>query len=219
MTLMRRLRKVPPAVWTAAGVIVVLAAVLLAGYENPNPPPPVTTDALGPGNSESLQQYLRAADASLSPQDGDSDDGSAPRWAMVSFEEGTAADGAAQMVAPVRISEVLTHVPLDGTQTPVTATQTPATGDPAATVGFAQKRAAEHIAERAGEASGRGGAVAQVTGALRGGCDCVVALIVRGDLERLRTIEGRPGVRAVEALPPDAVFGSFAVRPLTPGTR
>src|SRR5699024_918312 len=164
-------------------------------------------------------QYLRSAEASLAPQDGGGGQDASPRWGLVSFEDGTAADDAARAVAPVRISEVLTHVPLDGMQTPVTAIQTPATDDPAAMVGYAQKRAADRIAARAGAASGRGGVVDQVTDALRSGCDCVVGLIVRGDLAHLRTIAGRPGVRAVEALPPDAVFCSFAVRPLMPGMR
>lgn len=215
MSAARGLRRVPPALWTALGVIVVIAAVFFAGYENPIPPAPVTTDALGPGNSETADQYVARARATLSGQD----DPEAPRWAMVSFDEGVSAGAAADAVAPVRISEVLSYVPVDGTQTPVTAIQTPATDDPAAMVARAQKRAADRIAERAGGAPGRGSVVDEVTGALRGGCDCVVGLIVRGGLAELRAIDARPDVEAVEALPADAVFGSFAVRPLAPRMR
>ena len=52
--------------------------------------------------------------------------------------------------------------------------------------------------------------------ALAGGEPAVVAALVHADTAALRRIAATPGVRAVEALPQDAVAGRFAVRPLLP---
>ena len=40
--------------------------------------------------------------------------------------------------------------------------------------------------------------------------------MVRADLPRLNAVAALPGVRAVQALPADAVSGGFAVNPLLP---
>ena len=209
---MRALRRVPAEVWTAVVVVLAVIAVYLVGRANPIPPPPITTDALGPEHSESPQDYIARAADTLRPG-GDPD---AAHWALVSFGEGTAAPAAARAVAPVRISEVLTHVRLDGRQTPVTTVQTPATDRPAAMVSRALPQAADRIDSGYGPAAAASGpADDAVTGALREECDCVVGLVVRAPLDQLREVSHRPGVAAVEALPADAVFGSFAVRPPT----
>ncbi len=208
---MRALRRVPAEVWTVLVLVAAVIAVYLVGRADPIPPPPVTTDALGPEHSESPQDYMARAAETLRPH-GDSD---AAHWALVSFRGGTAAAAAAEAVAPVRISEVLAHVRLDGRQTPVTTVQVPATDRPAAMVTRALPLAADTIAAGYGPAAAASGPDADaVTGALRAGCDCVVGLVVRAQLEQLRRVSQRPGVAAVEALPADAVFGSFAVRPL-----
>lgn len=54
---------------------------------------------------------------------------------------------------------------------------------------------------------------------IRSGAPSVIGLLVRATPAQLREVAGRPGVRAVEALPADAVWGRFAVRPLQPQQR
>ncbi len=205
---MSLLRRIPAGAWTALAVIVVVVAVYLVGRANPIPPPPVTTDALGPDNSETAAEYTARAAQSLE-QPGDP---AALHWALVSLPGGVSAAAAAAAAAPVRISEVLVHVPLDDAQTPVTAVQVPAADDPAAMVSTAQGVAADTVASSAGTT----GTAGRVVDALRGGCGCVVGLVVHARLDQLRTVAGRDGVAAVDALPADAVFGGFAVRPATP---
>ena len=51
---------------------------------------------------------------------------------------------------------------------------------------------------------------------IRAGDPAIIGLVVRAPPAQLRTLAQRPGVRAVEALPSDAVWGRFAVRPLQP---
>ncbi|SUE29753.1 Uncharacterised protein [Nocardia farcinica] len=51
---------------------------------------------------------------------------------------------------------------------------------------------------------------------LTDGCACAVGVVVRGPLDRLRTLAENPAVRAVEALPADAIAGRFGVVPLLP---
>ncbi|WP_182357546.1 hypothetical protein [Tomitella gaofuii] len=226
---MTALRRVPAEVWTAVVIVAVVIAVFLVGKANPIPPPPVTTDALGPAAGETAAEYTARAAASLQPRgtpDAEHGPSEALHWALVSFDQGVGAEDAARAVAPVRISEVLSHVPVDGAQTPVTPVQVPATDDPAAMVARAQSRAADVVAQRtglaaagryaagAGNAAGAGSTTAAaVVDGLRGGCACVMALVVHGTLGDLRAVADRPGVLAVEALPADAVFGRFAVRP------
>src|SRR5699024_6260786 len=140
-------------------------------------------------HDESPQDYISRAAATLQPHG----DPGAAHWALVSFRAGTEAPAAAQAVAPVRISEVLTHVRLDGRQTFVTTVQVPATEEPAAMVSRALAQAADRIAGGYGGAvSASGPAADAVTDALRAGCDCVVGLVVRAELDRLRAVAGRP---------------------------
>ena len=49
--------------------------------------------------------------------------------------------------------------------------------------------------------------------ALLDGCACVRALVVHAAGPALRAVAAHPQVAAVEALPADAVYGSFSVRP------
>lgn len=80
-----------------------------------------------------------------------------------------------------------------------------------ATTGAATKDSAR------GDGEDRGGAAAALTGArLQAGEAAIIGLVVRGTPEELRAVASRPGVRAVEALPGDSVWGRFAVRPLQP---
>ncbi|MGN0100975.1 MAG: hypothetical protein ACI39C_08555 [Dietzia sp.] len=66
----------------------------------------------------------------------------------------------------------------------------------------------------------RAAAAAALTAArIRAGEPAVVGLLVRGTTDQLRAVAEQPGVRAVDALAPDAVYGRFAVRPLLPQQR
>lgn len=63
----------------------------------------------------------------------------------------------------------------------------------------------------------RAAAVNALTAArIRSGEPAIIGLVARGTLPQLRAVADRPGVRAVEALPADAVWERFAVRPLQP---
>lgn len=212
MTARAALKHVPPAVWTTLAVIVVLVVVYLVGRANPLPPPRITTDALGPDNSETQDQYTARAAATIAA-DGRQEDAGEPRWALVSFQQGMSADAAAAAVGGVRISEVVTWLPDDSAQTPVTVVQVPAAEDPASMVEHAQRRAADQVEQSSVRAGGTAGDVVR---ALRGGCACVVGLVVRADLPELRDIADRRDVTTVDALPGDAVFGTFAVRSPAP---
>lgn len=80
-----------------------------------------------------------------------------------------------------------------------------------ATTGTATKNSSR------GDGEDRGAATAALTGArLQAGDAAIIGLVVRGTPEELRAAASQPGVRSVEALPGDSVWGRFAVRPLQP---
>ncbi|WP_280318277.1 hypothetical protein [Nocardia wallacei] len=151
------------------------------------------------------------ADAEAHADNG-ADDG-AERWALASFGTGVTADRLPEQAAGLRISQVLYHVPLDRVYTPVTAVPVPA-GDAAATASIRAAAGAMDYARPADDRAARTAAV--VAARLHAGCPCAVAVVVRGTLPQLRDLASHPGIRSVEALPPDAAAGAFAVVPLLP---
>ena len=63
----------------------------------------------------------------------------------------------------------------------------------------------------------RAAAVAALTASrIRAGDPAIIGVLARGTSEQLREVAEHPRVRAVEALPADAVWGRFATRPLLP---
>ncbi|HHX85310.1 MAG TPA: hypothetical protein GX694_08280, partial [Actinomycetales bacterium] len=63
----------------------------------------------------------------------------------------------------------------------------------------------------------RAAATAALTVArIRDGEPAIIGLLARGTPAELRAVADQPWVRAVEALPADAVWQRFAVRPLQP---
>lgn len=166
----------------------------------------------------------------------------APRWALVSAAQAwTTADAEAVALDLPRVSGLMVQVPVDGVAMPVTEVvlTEPVAGEssrgPVMSRGL--KRAADGLEAAppgsAGPASGAGldpgadagrgvdvdraAATAALTATrIRAGAPAIIGLVVRATPGQLREVARLPGVRAVEALPADAVWGRFAVRPLQP---
>ncbi|MEK8071296.1 hypothetical protein [Rhodococcoides navarretei] len=185
----------------------VVGALAVIGHLNPVRQLGVGTDRLGPDSGEQVIDYLARAEASLRADD------AAPRWASVSFDRALTAEQAHAIAGGVRISQVLLRVPLDRVQTPILTVGVP--GSERSVLNSTAR-----AASLAGESFGAGDRQAQIAAVsqrrLLDGCACVVTLVVRGTLPELTELAGRPDVRAVQALPPDAVSGKFAVEPLLP---
>lgn len=193
---------------TTAAVCV--AVVVLLGIASPPAPDGVSTDRLGPDTGEPIADYLDRARLSLSG----TDDGD--RWALVSFADYGPAAALPGLSGGVRASQALYRVPLPRVATPLVAVQVP---ENAAALERSGTDAAWQLADRRRyTAEGtRGAQVLDVSVArLRAGCACSPGLVVRAPLSRLRELAARPGVRAVQALPADAVAERFAVAPLLP---
>ncbi|MFE7723141.1 hypothetical protein ACFU44_29390 [Nocardia rhizosphaerihabitans] len=190
------------------GAAVVLAVVVVVlGIVNPRPSTGITTDRLGPAQGERVDDYLDESRNSLSGNDTD------PHWALLSFTDYLTPQQIPAASGGLRISGVIQHVPIDRVQTPVITVATPAGDEPA--VKSADAAAGLLAAQRYRDQ--RGADIARVTEArLRAGCACTAGLVVRGTLPQLRDLAAQPGVRAVQALPADAVAGRFAVAPLLP---
>ncbi len=188
-------------------LVIVLVVVVVLGWARPPRPGVIGTDRLGPDSGERVADYLDRAGASLAGGDTD------PRWALVTLRTGTTTDGVIGIVAGLRVSQVLYHVPLDRVYTPVITVPVP---EGAAAVRAAQPAAAgamDHVRTD----DDRSQRIAAVSAArLHAGCACVVNLVVRGTLARLRGLAAHDAIRSVQTLPPDASAGAFAVLPLVP---
>ncbi|WP_280425509.1 hypothetical protein [Nocardia carnea] len=192
--------------------VVGVAVVVALGIATPPAPDGVSTDRLGPETGEPIAEYLdRARDSLTGTDDGD-------RWALVSFGDYGAATALPDLSGGVRVSQALYQVPLPRVATPLVAVQVP--GSTAASTRSGTDAAWQLADRRRYTADGtRGARVLDVSIArLRAGCACSPGLVVRAPLPRLRELASRPGIRAVEALPADAVAERFAVAPLLPDT-
>ncbi|MGV8871466.1 MAG: hypothetical protein ACOH2Q_02980 [Rhodococcus sp. (in: high G+C Gram-positive bacteria)] len=206
-----RSRGVASALGGVVAVALVVGALAVVGHLNPQRQLSVSTDRLGPDSGEQVADYLARAATTLVTDDESSPD--EPRWGSVSFERELTAEQAYAVADGVRISQVLFRVPLDRVQTPILTVGLP--GSERSVL-----NSTDRAAGQAQESFGMGDRQSQIAALsqrrLRGGCACVVTLVVRGTPDRLTDVAGRAGVRAVEALPPDAVSGKFAVEPLLP---
>ncbi|WP_330231964.1 hypothetical protein OHA40_05405 [Nocardia sp. NBC_00508] len=192
-----------------AAVAVALVALIVAlGVLNPPRQDGVSTDRLGPDQGEQVAEYLARARDSLAGSDADQ------HWALVSFTEPVAPEQIPAHSSGMRIAEVLYRITLLRVQTPLVAVPVPegigAAVDSAQYAAWLLPRPTNDRAARI---------VAVSAERLRAGCACVVGLVVRGPLAELRNLAARNGIRAVQALPADAVAGSFAVVPLLPEYR
>ncbi len=189
-----------------AVVVVVVGLVVLLGVLNPPREAGVFTDRLGPERGEQVADYLARARDSLNGTDG------GEHWALMSFTEAVAPEQIPLYGGGLRIAQVLYQVQIPRVQTPLVAVPVPA-GDAAA---VASAEAAAWLLPRPGPDERSTRIVALSAARLRAGCPCTVGLVLRGPLESLRNLAAQNGVRAVQALPADAVAGRFAVVPLLP---
>ncbi|MFI5716663.1 hypothetical protein [Nocardia sp. NPDC051750] len=192
----------------AAAVCAVVVVVL--GVTNPPRDEGVSTDRLGPDTGESVAAYLDRARDSLTG----ADDGN--RWALVSFTDYQPPAVLPGLLRDVRVSQVLYQVPLPRVATPPASVQVPA--GPATLLRSGADAAWQLADRRRYVADGtRGAQVLDVSIArLRAGCACSPGVVVHASLPQLGDLAGRPGIRAVQALPADAVAERFAVAPLLP---
>ncbi|MCZ4560015.1 hypothetical protein O4160_04095 [Rhodococcus sp. IEGM 1401] len=199
-----RTRGVLGGVVAAALVFVALAVI---GHLNPVRQLGVGTDRLGPDSGEQVIDYLARAEASLRS------DNTEPRWGSVSFDRELTAEQAYAVADGIRISQVLLRVPLDRVQTPILTVGVPGSER---SVLNSTARAASLATESFGARDRQAQIAAVSRQRLLDGCACVVTLVVRATPAELSELAGRADVRAVQALPPDAVSGKFAVEPLLP---
>lgn len=125
----------------------------------------------------------------------------------------TAAVWSLTQQSPTMLSQSVFNVSIDRVQTPTAIVPS---GNTEASFDAASQVAAEVVVRRS-SGTERARAAGQVAAErLRDGCVCVVGVVVRARIERLRALAGAPEVRAVQALPADASAGLFAVVPLLP---
>ncbi len=195
---------------SAAGfgaLVIVAVAVIVLGWAQPPRTAVIATDRLGPDSGEPVTDYLQRAEMSLAGSD------TAPRWALVTLRTGLAAEAVADTVAGLRVSQVLYHVPVERVYTPVITVPVPAG---AAALRAAQPAAAGAMGHVRADDDRSRRIAAVLTARLRSGCACAVDLVVRGTLAQLRGLASHTAIRSVQALPPDAAAGAFAVLPLLP---
>ncbi|WP_277834520.1 hypothetical protein [Speluncibacter jeojiensis] len=197
--------------WLPIVIAVVGAAAVVVGMGLANPVRhlAVNTDRLGPDSGESVAHYQARARQSLVTDNAD------PHWALVSFDTGQGSAQAAAAASGARISKALFQVQLPRVQTPVVAVQT-AAGDPVGQLDTAGGVAADQVRAALAD-SDRAQRVDDYSAAqLQSDCACIIGLLVRAPVPVLARIQAVPGVRAVEALPADAVYGHFSLVPLLP---
>ncbi|MGQ4599845.1 hypothetical protein [Nocardia sp. R6R-6] len=185
----------------ATGALITL--IIALGVLNPPRQAGVSTDRLGPDQGEQVADYLSRARDSLAGAD------EQQHWALVSFTEPLVAADIPAHSGGMRIAQVLYRISLLRVHTPLVTVPVPESVE--AAVDSAQY-AAWLLPRPADDRSAR--IVAVSAERLRAGCACVVGLVVRGPLAQLRNLAAQNGIRAVQALPADAVAGSFAVVPL-----
>lgn len=162
----------------------------------------------------------------------------APRWALVTAGAAWSVTEAADIVRGLpRVSGLYVQVPVDGVAMPVTGVTLaePVAGETGRADVFG--RGLEQVVARldtggpdvpgaaapaaAPGAPPPGGDRAAATAGLtvsrlRAGEPAIIGVLARGTAGQLRAVADQPRVRAVEALPADAVWERFAVRPLQP---
>ena len=163
------------------GIVLVLVLAAAIALDAPKPEP-IAGDRLGPEAGESTSDYAARAAATL---DAGPDE---PRWALVSLDAPITVEQALATADGVRISQILFRAP-----------------NPDGMLVFLS------VPDNAEAVRRAPGLAAQTDPAITADCACVAALLVRADLPALREVATRPGVTAVEALPPDAVYGRFAI--------
>ncbi len=202
----------PRARWAVLAVLFVACGVAVVVAGQRGEPLPAGVQRLGPESGELVADYLRRAGASLPAAK------STPVWALVQLDGYLGPAPAAELTRGVRLSRVVLRVPLPRVQTALITRDLPGQR-PVAELTEALRSAARDRAAVVSRSvpGGRAAAVATAEAAqLRGGCACVLALLVLGDGEALREVAVRPSVRAVHAASPDTPLQDVAISPLLP---
>lgn len=185
--------------WLSVLCLVALAVtvIALAGSDRMSRPQAINGDTLGPDNSETLDEYVDRAGTSLDELGSDGAD--AASWALVTPQHPADAQelGAVFRGLPdLRVSTLLSGEsrwpvpePADGMQREDVFTV--ARGQMAANAGTGEDDDALDV----------------------------VGVLVHGTPEDLRSLADRDDVLAVEALPADAEYGRFGLRPVTDALR
>ena len=196
--------------WVLLAVLVMVFGVTtwIAGQQDESVPSNV--QRLGPEAGEPVASYLRRASASLPA-------GHSSSWALVQLDSYLTPDRAAALIQGVRLSKVVFRVPLPRLQTALIIRDLPGQ-QPAGELAMAQRSAAaQRLAASRAAPDHRSAAVATAEAAkLDRGCACVLALLVFGDGDALRTVAARPDARAVQAAAPNTSIEDLAIAPLLP---
>lgn len=196
--------------WVLLAVLVVVFGLTTWVAGQRDEPVPRGVQRLGPEAGEPVAEYLHRASASLPA-------GHSPHWALVELDSYLTPDRAADLTRGVRLSRVVFRVPLPRVQTALITRDLPGQQPVSELVAAEQSAAAERLAaSRTASDSRRAAVDAAEAAQLRRGCACVLALLVLGDGDALRTVAGRPNVRAVHAALADTSIQDLAIAPLLP---
>lgn len=208
-----------------AGVVIILALALLLQVlrVEPGRQPGINSDALGPENGEPVGDYLSAAADTLEGEGGAAADDD-PRWALITLERAASPEEASRLAEPLeRVSRVVVQTPREGLAMPVMWKDVaePASEprrDRSGTFGVTLERLAHgtELAAEEGEASRSSSLALLSVGDIERGRPAIIGLVAWSGPGELREVAGADAVRAVEALPADAIWNRFAVRPLLP---
>jgi hypothetical protein len=192
----------------AIAVVVAIAGLWWLGHTHPPRSSGIATDRLGPDSGQPVDEYAATSARGL-------DAASGVRWALVSLRAAADDPTALSVVAGTATAQVALHVPVADVATPTTVV--PVTPDPRSFTTARDLAVSRLAADGRPADTGRDAAVDALVGTrLRAGCACVVGVVVRGAVDRLRAIAVDPRVRVVQVLPADASGGRFAVVPLLP---
>lgn len=167
----------------------VVTVIALSNSDRMSRPTAVNGDSLGPETGESLDDYATRAAATLAGTD-------AARWALVTPDAPVDTAGLTALFLPsagvddLRVSTLL----VGGVQWAV----------PEPAVGRRREDVFTAVRDRAAVSAGVPATDVSLS---------VAGVLVHAPTAVLRDLASTPGVRAVEALPADAVYGRFAVRP------
>lgn len=174
--------------WVLAGVALALGGVYAVGAVTPAHQVAVQGDTLGRQPGEGAGEYAARSGASLS-------NSSQPAFALVTFNTPLEPPAAERAVAAApRVSALLL---VDAPPQPIPE---PSPGQTRADVFAREALRVAAAAERNGVELNPGR---------------VAAVVVRADGGTLRAIAADGNVKAVEVLPPDAVWGAFGISPVS----
>ncbi|MDN5582283.1 MAG: hypothetical protein ACTH2Y_00780 [Corynebacterium sp.] len=183
--------------WLSVLCLVALAGtvIALAGSDRMSQPQAINGDMLGPDNSETLDEYVARAGTTLQDTPDTGDTGDEARWALVTPVEPAGTQELTEIfsgMSGVRVSTLL----YANSRWEIAE---PADGHRREDV-FAGAR--DQVAANAG--------VGEDDPALD-----VLGVLVHAAPDDLAALDDREDVLAVEALPPDASYGRFGLRPVT----